>query len=685
MKTLSKAVDLFEPSTCIHYWPNNGNLGDLLIAEATRQYFRRNCISWVEYNPESPPESNGITLVYGGGGRFTSHWGGIERHLTHLTHPRVKRGIILPHSFYEVDYFIRGLDDRHTIICREKRSYEYCCSLKPKATILLWNDMGLQLSIADLPDFQNVPKLIESINEETRQQGLLLRLGWAKNVLRGVRNSTITSIINRKKVNVAFILRTDIEKSNALASPMSYDISQSWVSSCQETPYNAYFIRVFAEALSYPDVIVTDRLHVGIMAHHCGKEVYLLDNDYGKLSGVYNQSLSDSPKVHLLSYGELTKELAVAWKKFNSPVRIISHKITVVISKAKNSMKQVVKHYISALKNSIKRLRLNTLRNIYKIFCRSNMAETELMFASHQMSILSSNYKLYTAKKNAPHRVICYMSANSVSEGLADRLRTILTSFVFADVNGRTFHLYHDKDFKLEEYLIPNEIDWRIKKEDISFGLNRVALIFHWRNSIPKLRWPNREYHMYAAQTLVNLSTPSHLADKYTDGKVFQRLFKLSNRLQLIVDKAMQEASLIENEYIAFHLRFLNFFDPVELRGKVTSTPEQREDMLNKVNSIIEQVHQQQPDKKILLFSDSPSFLAAAHPSYVHVLAGTVGYIAKHGTNQAIVDKTFLDLIVMSKAAAIYSIIGNNIYGGGFSRQAALIADKPYHKIKIME
>ena len=77
-----------------------------------------------------------------------------------------------------------------------------------------------------------------------------------------------------------------------------------------------------AELASYPDVVVTDRLHVAIMAMHVGKEVYMLDNDYGKLSGVYELSLQNRANVHLLPPDEpWPMELQRAWKKLNSPWR----------------------------------------------------------------------------------------------------------------------------------------------------------------------------------------------------------------------------------------------------------------------------------------------------------------------------------------------------------------------------
>lgn len=311
----------------IYYWPNNGNLGDLLIAEATRQYFRRVGIKWKEYRPETPPDEQEIVLVYGGGGRFTSHWGGIDVHLEHLTHSRVKTGIILPHSFFNVDWFILALDERHTLICREERSYNYCNSLSPKASVLLGDDMGLQLKIDELRLLQKMPERINYDDEEEVLQYTLLQQGFEKHVLKSVRNSSIICAYEKQKLSTAFLLRTDKEKSSLISSPLSFDISRVWNASCRETAFSAYFIRIFAEAIAQVEVIVTDRLHVGIMAYLNGKEVYLLDNDYGKLGGVYKQSLSDKPNVHLLTDGNLTPDLEAAWKKFNSPGRIVFYKI----------------------------------------------------------------------------------------------------------------------------------------------------------------------------------------------------------------------------------------------------------------------------------------------------------------------------------------------------------------------
>lgn len=301
-------LNLIHPGNHIYFYPNPGNLGDILIAEATRQFFYHKGIEFREYNPDNPPSENApYTLIVGGGG-LSYHWQGADIMSKHLTSPQVQQGIILAHSFYGVDSFIQSMDSRHILICRDEASFEYCNRLNTQAKIILGHDMALLWQDTALP-LRNT----DSNNEEEIEQMNLLERGWEKRVLNGVKKSTIT--YNNKKI--AFILRKDKEKATTLDSPFSYDISIAYSSSCRETKYTNKLVAIFAKALSIPNIIVTDRLHVGMMGHLLGKEVYLLDNDYGKLSGVYHYSLKDAPNVHMLHQGVLTPELKKAWDLFN--------------------------------------------------------------------------------------------------------------------------------------------------------------------------------------------------------------------------------------------------------------------------------------------------------------------------------------------------------------------------------
>ena len=322
MKELSEQdiAELLRPLCPFYYWPNNGNLGDLLIAEATRQWFEREGLEYKEFDDGALPDESQYNLVYGGGGRFTNHWPGVDAIARLLTAPQVRHCVILPHSLYCVDDFVRSLDERHTIICREKRSFEYCCGLSPRASVALGNDMAL---LADARAFSAEAHTGDSA--EAQRLYAYLQGGAAAEMAWEVKNATILSTVCGKQCRVAFVLRTDKEKNTQFASELNYDISLVWSSSCRYTPGNSALMHAFANAMAYPDVVVTDRLHVGIISAMLGKQVYLLDNDYGKLSSVYQQSLSQMPAVHLLKDGLLTPDLERAWKRLNSPTHRLSH------------------------------------------------------------------------------------------------------------------------------------------------------------------------------------------------------------------------------------------------------------------------------------------------------------------------------------------------------------------------
>ena len=175
-------------------------------------------------------------------------------------------------------------------------------------------------------------------------------------------------------------------------------------------------------------------------------------------------------------------------------------------------------------------------------------------------------------------------------------------------------------------------------------------------------------------------SLPPELQSKYTFKEVFHSLFSPSEWLKTLVENALKSQQLEEGNYIAFHLRFLNFFESVEplhSENNAIGTPEQQEQMLKAVHTIIDKIYRESGCKHVLLFSDSNRFLQAPHPAYIKVLPGTVGHIIRHNGTDEITDKTFTDLMVMARAQQVYSITGPHIYGGSFARTAAAIGGKP--------
>lgn len=303
-----------------------------------------------------------------------------------------------------------------------------------------------------------------------------------------------------------------------------------------------------------------------------------------------------------------------------------------------------------------------------------------------RIDVLSTMYKFFEFRRRAREkRMIIFMTEGTEFTGLADRFRCIVSAYVVAKAHNLPFYIYHDKGFQLERYLQPAEIQWQIEKQEIRRGFNNVAFLW-FQDKWPQLTDTKREYHWYWSPNLFDLHViPTHIAEKHTFSSLFWSLFKMSPHLSALVDAAMQQLTMQENEYIAVHIRFLNFFEAVEERCTAingTGSPEEQAEMIKRVNATLETIYES-TGKPIVLFSDSNKFLSAQHPDYIYQLPGQVGHILCHEDSETIIDKAFIDMMVIAKAAKVYSITGENIYGGGFAHTASYIGNKPYVKVPL--
>lgn len=249
------------------YIPNSGNLGDMLIAKATLDFFGANNIRYKMFS-DVPDD----VLVYGGGGQWTSdykqHW------LKWLDlFKQASRIVILPSSFNNCPELIDVLDERFVVFCREQKSYDYLMSAGTKAKIILDHDMALRMTK-------------QALRGRVRVYGRSNRraLDSVKNAIEFPRT-------------VIKLMRTDCE--SACGYDTDLDLSAVRYGAATSSAHHIDFCaKLMLMAVDCADAIITDRLHVGIAAALMGKEVYLLDNTYGKLSGVYQHSLKSNPHIH---------------------------------------------------------------------------------------------------------------------------------------------------------------------------------------------------------------------------------------------------------------------------------------------------------------------------------------------------------------------------------------------------
>lgn len=308
------------------FCPNNGNIGDVIIAEAEYQLFNSLGLQYEIfdlYDKDKGPDEQYVDYVYGGGGLFNDLYD-YSNVLDTFKIPRFRKIIILPSSFNRCDDLLETFDKRFTVFCREEQSYEYCRSMNNSAQFILSHDIAFYLNF-DLC-LINKDCIQNSIGGFNKGDLDFLYESWCNyrtivnNIKKSV-NERVVFLSGNQKIGI--LLRSDKEsavKNNErlILKEKNLDLSSGWFS-CTDAGFNKVLSLLFVSAINYFDVVVTDRLHIGIVSTLLGKNVYLLDNSYGKISGVYKQSLvyfsnvkfvDDISKIDGVSFAGIHEEKA---------------------------------------------------------------------------------------------------------------------------------------------------------------------------------------------------------------------------------------------------------------------------------------------------------------------------------------------------------------------------------------
>lgn len=283
-----------------YFMPNRGNLGDVIIANSEYQYFDSLNINFKPYDKE--PKEGSFNLVYGGGGIWTPYYD-YKNVLDIFKNPKIEKAVILPSSFYNCDDLFDILDERFTVFCREEKSYNYCISKNNKAEFYLADDMALGLNL----DFYKQQNTQISYNNTVNYEE-------AKNIYNNIYKnykkviSNIPKLVENKDfVNgrkIGYFLRGDVENNvdwSMFGITPLIDISQLYGSHCQDKSFTKILSNAFLSMIDSVDIVVTDRLHVGICGFLLNKPVLLVDNKYGKNSSVYNYSMKGRENIFLVT------------------------------------------------------------------------------------------------------------------------------------------------------------------------------------------------------------------------------------------------------------------------------------------------------------------------------------------------------------------------------------------------
>lgn len=279
--------------------------------------------------------------------------------------------------------------------------------------------------------------------------------------------------------------------------------------------------------------------------------------------------------------------------------------------------------------------------------------------------------------------IVFMVDGRFVHGGLTDRLRGITGLYHYCQKKGIQYYLNYTYPFELSQFLEPNKYNWQINTDHITYNSNQAIpiVINDWqfdvrlhKSYLDKVISKNKgkQIHIYS-------NTPYF---KSTFKQDFKELFQPSFALQHRVDETIH---MIGKPYIAMVFRFQQLLGDFKETGYKTLSIKERDLLIqhciNKVNELRNNKHS---NKLILVTSDSTTFLQAiCHElDFVRIIPGKVVHM-DHTSNASneVYMKSFVDLLVLSKAEKIYLLQTGNMYHSGFAKYASMIEETSYEEI----
>ena len=292
-------------------------------------------------------------------------------------------------------------------------------------------------------------------------------------------------------------------------------------------------------------------------------------------------------------------------------------------------------------------------------------------------------------KYNENKRAICIYDGKIKHGGLADRLRGIVSVYEVCKEQNLDFKILFTNPFNLSDFLVPNRVDWSIKNDELNYNTSITNLCYidtltgSGHEARKQKQWFRREFKKRYKEFHVRTNALFSYDGDYPT--LFNELFKPSPKLQSSIEK---QKKILGTSYISTSFRFMNllndFNETVGLHSKLTK--EEQSELIIKNIEQLQLLHVKYPNKRILVNSDSTTFLqAATRLDYAYVIPGNITHI--DGNNKCNeyenYEKTFLDFFMIANAERIYLMRTGQMYNSGYPFAASKIYNKPFEKIEF--
>lgn len=288
----------------------------------------------------------------------------------------------------------------------------------------------------------------------------------------------------------------------------------------------------------------------------------------------------------------------------------------------------------------------------------------------------------YLGRRVKSYQIFC-LDSSAYSNGLADRLRGIMSVYAYSKCIGREFKIYHKEPFMLSTYFSPNKYNWEIHFDDICHiypFASPVIMLDKFKpirlNSLCKYF----QHHFYTNEDWLPFLNKKYSMD-FKPHVLFEELFRPSFYFMEQINKYS-----LSDKYISASFRFMQLLgDFKDIRGETLNELDQKK-LMEKCLQKLKELHEVNSNYKILVTADSEKFIKyVSSESYVYTIPGPISHIGHHQAKSQIdLDlKTFLDFYFIGKAEKVYMLHSGKMYRSNFARSAALYYNRPYNEISF--
>lgn len=304
-------------------------------------------------------------------------------------------------------------------------------------------------------------------------------------------------------------------------------------------------------------------------------------------------------------------------------------------------------------------------------------------------ALIGQYYNKENQRASNTKRMLIFMADGKIPHaGLSDRLRAITTFYGICKDLDIDFRIHFTSPFPLERILIPNQYDWRISEDQISYHEDDATPMNFMGAFSPK-HWPTRyqflsdlvqrdshkQIHLYSQEYI------SYLNGTFSD--LFNELFLISDEIKEDMRPHLEE---LGPDYICVSTRFCSRLGDFIDCWEPALPEDERESLINDCLAAIEAIHQEHPHKKILVTSDSITFSKAVRRlEFAYSKCDEKVNIGSKdaGSDFNILKNAVTDFLLISKASQVIQIKNNLMYDGAFSHGASRINKRPYELREI--